>query len=168
MITLAVFLFSIKGLLLALAGTGFVLGYSHQGSFDASAIADSLTGEDVSTSAAVTAGGTFPANALTGAGTVVFTNTTGTPGTLTTRTANQMYNDLSSQLGVAPPLGYQYLLIIIQGAAGTLTVAAGTGVTLSSLSTGPTTIATVTSRAFVMTFTNANTVTMQAIGALAT
>ena len=142
--------------------------YGHQGSFDASAIQDSATGEVSSTSAAVTASGTFPANALTGAGTVVFTNTTNTPGTLTTRTAAQMYADASAQLGIAAPIGYQYVLILINAGTGTLTLAGGTGVTISSLSGGPTTIATATSRTYVVTFTNALTVTIQAVGALAT
>lgn len=142
--------------------------FTHQGAFDASAQIDVLSGETLSASAAVTASGTFPANALTGAGNVFFTNTTNTPGTLTTRTAAQMYADLTAQLGLQPPNGYQWTLVIIHAGTGTLTPAAGTGVTLSSLSTGPTTIATVTSRAYVMTVVNPTTMTMQAVGALAT
>lgn len=142
--------------------------YAHQGSFDQSAVNDSLLGECVSSSAAVTAAGTFPPNALTGAGTVAFTNTTATPGTLTTRTAAQLYADLTAQLGSPPPVGYQYLLILAHAGAGTLTLAGGTGVTVSSLTTGPTTIATVTSRIYLVTIVNATTVTIQSIGALAT
>ena len=156
--------------LLAIAFGAGLLGmtYSHQGALDASAVLDIIAGETVSTSAAVTASGTFPQNALSGAGFVVFTNTTNTPGTLTTRTAAQLYADLIAQLGIIPANGYQWMVQIIHAGSGTLTPAGGTGVTLSSLTTGITTIATFTSRTFVFTLVNPTTVTMQSVGALAT
>jgi hypothetical protein len=170
MITLAASVFSTKvlGWLAALGGAGFVIGYGHQGSFDASAIADAIDSEVVSTSAAVTASGTFPANGLTGAGTVCFTNTTSAPGTLTTRTASQMYLDAAAQLGQTPPIGSQYILILAHSGTGTLTLAGGTGVTVSSLNGTTTSVATTTARIYVVTFTNAQAITIQSLGALAT
>lgn len=74
---------------------------------------------------------------------------------LTTRTAAQMFAD---QGNVQP--GDSYLLRIINTSGGTTTVVAGSGVTL----TGTATLATNTTRDFVVTFTSATALTMQSVG----
>ncbi len=56
--------------------------------------------------------------------------------------------------------GDKYLLRIINTSGGTTTVVAGSGVTL----TGTATLATNTTRDFVVTFTSATALTMQSVG----
>ena len=85
------------------------------------------------------AGGTMPANAITGGSFVVVINNNAAPGTITTRTAAQMYADD----GTASTTD-GYTLRICNNGAGTLTLGAGTGVTL----TGTMTVATATFRDF--------------------
>lgn len=106
------------------------------------------------TTASVTAT-TFAAGQLTGAGYTVFMNTNAAPGTCTTRTATQMFADITGAFS-----GLAYTLRLVQTGAGTMTLGAGTGVTL----TGTMTIPTNTTRDFVVTFTSATTLTIQAIG----
>ena len=92
--------------------------------------------------AGVTAG-TIPAGAITGGAQVVLVSAATTPGTQTTRTAVQMFAD--------NPLAYPgnvYWLRIAQSGAGTLTLAGGTGVTIS----GTATVATTTFRDFVVAY----------------
>lgn len=99
---------------------------------------------------------TFAAGQLTGANYVVYTNTQGTPGSIATRTATQMFGD-DSQARV----NRSYVLRIINGqGTGVLTVTAGSGVTL----TGTATIATNSYRDFIVTYTSATALTMQNIG----
>jgi predicted RecA/RadA family phage recombinase len=98
---------------------------------------------------------TFAAGQLTGASFVNLKSTNAAPGTQTTRTATQMYADTP---GAAA--GMSYMLRITNTGAGTLTLAAGTGVTL----TGTMTIATNTFRDFVVTFNTATTLTIQDVG----
>lgn len=99
---------------------------------------------------------TFAAGQLTGADFVVYTNTQGTPGTITTRTATQMYSE-----DPYASVGKTYILRIINGqGTGTLTVAAGSGVTAS----GTLTIAANTWRDFLVTYTSATALTLQQIG----
>ncbi len=92
--------------------------------------------------AGVTAG-TIPAGTITGGSQVDLVSAATTPGTQTTRTAVQMFAD--------DPLAYPgraYRLRIAQSGAGTLTLAGGTGVTIS----GTATVATTTFRDFVVVY----------------
>jgi hypothetical protein len=100
---------------------------------------------------------TFAAADLTGADFVTYNNTGTTPGTLTTRTATQMFGDTPNA-----QVGQSYMLAIRNSSSGanTLTVGAGTGVTL----TGTMTIAQNVTRLFVVTFTSATAVTIQSMG----
>jgi hypothetical protein len=99
---------------------------------------------------------TFAANQLTGAAFVVYNNTQGTPGSIATRTATQMYQD-----DPQARIGGSYILRIKNGqGTGTLTVTAGSGVTL----TGTATIAINTWRDFLVTYTSATALVMQSIG----
>ena len=90
--------------------------------------------------AGVTAG-TIPQGTITGGAQIDLVSASTTPGTQTTRTAVQMYAD--------DPLAYPgkvYRLRIAQSGAGTLTLAGGTGVTIS----GTATVATTTYRDFMV------------------
>lgn len=99
---------------------------------------------------------TFAAGQLTGAPTVNYTNTQGTPGSIATRTATQMFTDDPNAR-----VGNSYLLIVTNGqGSGTLTITAGTGVTL----TGTMTIAANTWRMFTVTYTSATALTIQNLG----
>lgn len=98
---------------------------------------------------------TFTAGQLTGAAFVDYANTGATPGSIATRTAAQMFTDYAYAR-----VGGSYLLRITNAqAVGTLTVTAGTNVTL----TGTATILPSTWRDFVVTFNSATTLTMQNI-----
>lgn len=133
----------------------------HFGSFTVDTAADVMNTSTVESSVALTASGTMPANAITGAGDVTLINTTATPGTITTRTATQMFADLAVQLGIQPPAGFTYALRITHTGAGTLTLAAGTGVTFG---TGTYTVATNTFRDFSVIVTNGGAITIQTTG----
>lgn len=98
---------------------------------------------------------TFAAGNLTGAAFTCYTNTGTTPGTLTTRTAAQMFADFSGAV-----VGMSYMLRISNAvASNTLTLAGGTGVTLS----GTTTVGPNLARDYVVTFTSATAVTIQGV-----
>jgi predicted RecA/RadA family phage recombinase len=99
---------------------------------------------------------TFSIGDITGAANVSLTSTNAAPGTLTTRTATQMFADMP---GAAVNMSYR--LRITNTGAGTLTLAAGTGVTLG---TGTYTVPTNTFRDFVVTFNSATTLTIQTDG----
>lgn len=136
----------------------------HQGAFDASAVQDVINSQCSGQTLALTANAVLPAGAITGAQDVVLINTTATPGTQTTRTAAQMYADLVSQLGFLPAAGFQWFLTIVHQGAGTLTLAAGTGVTLG---TGTNSVATTGNRTYLCTLTggqNAPAITIQTTG----
>ena len=99
---------------------------------------------------------TFAAGQLTGANYVVYTNTQGTPGSIATRTATEMFGD-----DAAAVVGRVYMLRIVNGqGTGTLTVTAGSGVTL----TGTATVAANTWRDFVVTYTSATALVIQNVG----
>lgn len=102
---------------------------------------------------------TLLAGNITGALFVNFLNTGTTPGTLTTRTAAQMFADHGAAVGDT------YMLAIRNGSgsANTLTLGDGAGVTL----TGTMTIAQNVTRLFHVTFVSATTVTIQSMGILA-
>lgn len=99
---------------------------------------------------------TFAAGQLTGANFVTYNNTQGTPGSIATRTAAQMFSD-DPQARV----GGTYILRIKNGqGTGTLTVTLGSNVTL----TGTMTIAINTYRDFLVTYTSATALVIQSIG----
>lgn len=100
--------------------------------------------------------GTLAAGVITGAEQVTVLSTNATPGTQTTRTATQMFGDVPNAY-----VGQQYSLRIANSGAGTLTLAAGSGVTLGS---GTYTVPTNTFRDFVVTFNSATTATIQTVG----
>lgn len=94
---------------------------------------------NVQLSTAALSSSTASAGQLTGPGIVVMTNTGGTPGTYTTRTLAQMMSD-------GLQVGQNYLLILANNqGTGTLTLAAGSGVTAVA---GTATVAANTARLF--------------------
>lgn len=98
---------------------------------------------------------TFSAGQLTGGEFTCYINTQGSPGSISTRTAAQMFSDYTYAR-----VGGSYLLRIVNGqGTGVLTVTAGSNVTLS----GTATIATNTWRDFIVTFTSDSALTMQGI-----
>lgn len=99
--------------------------------------------------------GTLAVGNITGAAQVYLTSTNAVPGTQTTRTATQMFNDTPNAR-----VGDVYLLRITNTGAGTLTLAAGSGVTL----TGTATVAQNTFSDFTVTFTTAIALTIQKVG----
>jgi hypothetical protein len=109
------------------------------GVFSASGVAQlaALVGTYYSTLGSGVTTGALPANAITGGFDVFLNSAATTPGTQTTRTAAQMWQDAVNQFGTwlnDPAIstnGLQYTLQITNsGGSGTLTLAAGTGVTL--------------------------------------
>ena len=107
---------------------------------DAADVLSSANFKQTAFAAGVTTG-TIPQGAITGGQFVCLVSASTTPGTQTTRTAAQMYAD--------DPLAYPgqtYKLRIAQSGAGTLTLAGGTGVTI----TGTATVATTTFRDFMV------------------
>lgn len=101
---------------------------------------------------------TFTAGELSGAAFTVYTNTQGTPGTITTRTATQMFGDIPNCV-----IGFSYILRIINGqGTGTLTVGLGSGVTNPNSLT--LTIAANTWRDFNIVFTSATAATITSMG----
>ena len=137
--------------LFALAAFPFVFGtFAHLGSLDASAIQDIISSQNGGQTLALGAGTTLPAGAITGAQDVVLINTTNGPGNQTTRSAAQMLADLTQQLGYVPSVGYSWFLMIVHQGTGTLTLVAGTGV---SLGTGTTSVATTGNRTYMCTLT---------------
>lgn len=99
---------------------------------------------------------TFTAGQLTGANDVVYNNSGATPGSIATRTAALMIADIPNAA-----VGQTWRLRVINGqGTGTLTITAGTGVTL----TGTMTVAANTWRDFVCTYTAAGAITIQNAG----
>lgn len=88
---------------------------------------------------------------LTGAGFVTWQNTTNGVFGLTTRTATQMFGDIPNA-----QVGMEYVLCIVSQGDNTITITAGTGVTI----TGTATIATKTTRFYNVKFTASTTLTM--------
>lgn len=99
---------------------------------------------------------TAAAGTLTGAGECFYATTAAGAGgiALTTRTATQMFADTPNA-----HIGLSWIATIISDGGGTVTLTAGTGVTI----TGTATVATNTWRRFRCTFTSATAVTMQAV-----
>ncbi len=97
---------------------------------------------------------TASAGDLTGAAHVVFQVTTNGAFALTTRTATQMFGDIPNA-----QIGMSFLLTVVSQGDDTVTVTAGTGVTI----TGTATVATKVTRTFVCTFTSATAITLQSV-----
>lgn len=95
--------------------------------------------------------GTLAVGDITGAANVNLVSTNATPGTQTTRTAAEMFADHFGAVIAAT-----YTLHISNTGAGTFTLGAGSGVTL----TGTMTVAQDTSRTFQVTFVSATAVTI--------
>jgi hypothetical protein len=123
------------------------------------AIAAAVTSQNARANASFSTGTTtttFAAGQLSGSKFVVYTNTQGTPGSIATRTATEMFGDDATAVA-----GNSYVLRIVNGqGSGTLTVTAGDGVTL----TGTMTIAANTYRDFIVTYTTATALVIQNIG----
>jgi len=98
---------------------------------------------------------TLSAGVITGAAIVTVLSTNAAPGSLTTRTATQMFADAGN---VQP--GDAYFLHICNSGAGTLTLLAGAGVTFG---TGTYTVPTATSRTFLVTYTTATAIAFNTI-----
>jgi hypothetical protein len=149
-------------ILLALLGSAVAFGtFVHSGSYDASAQSDILVSQVSATTVALVANSTLPQNAMTGATDVYLVNTANAPGTQTTRTAAQLYADLTAQLGFPPPPNFAFILSISHSGTGTLTLAAGTGVTITSATAGTaTSIATQTGREYLCTVVSPSAFTM--------
>lgn len=96
---------------------------------------------------------TNAAGDLTGAGHVVFQNTTNGAFALTTRTAAQMFADDPNAY-----VGKSWFVTIVSQGDNTVTITGGTGVTI----TGTATVATKVTRTFVCTFTSPTAMTMTA------
>lgn len=103
---------------------------------------------------AALATGTLSAGQITGANHVVLETTTDGAASMATRTAAEMFGDIPN----CQP-GFTYLLTLINSGNNTLTITAGANVTL----TGTMTLATLTTRTFVVTFTDATHVVIQGI-----
>lgn len=137
---------------------------THRGAFDESVVSDILVtlGSQIGTLA--TAGPiVFPVNTVTGTDDVFLLTTAATPGTMTTRTATQMYNDIVTALGIQNINGYVFTLRITNTViTNTLTLAAGTGVTF--VAPGTYTVGPTAYRDFVVTIINSGAVTIQTTG----
>jgi hypothetical protein len=141
------------------------MSFGHQGAFDESAVLDVVNSQCSSTLTALVAASVLPAGFITGSQDVVAINTTNAPGTQTTRSALQMIQDLQQQLGFIPSAGYTWFLTFVHQGTGTLTLAAGSGVTLG---TGTNSVATGGNRTYVCTVTVSGTlnpaITIQTTG----
>lgn len=101
--------------------------------------------------------GTLAAGTITGAYHTVLTNTGATPGAQTVRTAAQMLADIPGA-----QVGFGYMLRIVNTGAGTLTLTADAGPTVTI--TGTATVAQNVFRDYVVTFPTATTATIQSVG----
>lgn len=101
--------------------------------------------------------GTLAAGAITGAAFVTYRNTGATPGAQTVRTAAQMLADFPGAY-----VGMSYMLRIINTGAGTFTLTADSGPTVTI--TGTATITQNVFRDYVVTFNTATTATIQSVG----
>jgi hypothetical protein len=140
------------------------MALTHRGAFDESAAGDILITLGSTVSALATAGPiVFPANAITGTDDVFLLTTAATPGTMTTRTASQMYADIQSLLGIQNINGFSFTLRITNTViTNTLTLAAGTGVTF--VAPGTYTVGPTAFRDFVVTVVNSAAINIQTTG----
>jgi hypothetical protein len=140
------------------------MAITHRGAFDESAVADIIQTDGSQITTSTLAGpATFPANAITGADDVFYLSTAVTPGSLTTRTAAQMYADLQALIGIQNLNGFQYTLRVVNTViTNTLTLVAGTGVTFGGA--GVNTVAPTSFRDYVVVVVNAGAITMTSTG----
>jgi hypothetical protein len=150
---------AVVGLAVNAAYSGPVVNYGALTPPGVSQIAG-ITGVLYNTFAASVTTGTIAAGILTGATTIYLNSASTTPGNQTTRTAAQLIADLTAALGFPVPIGYTWEITITQTGAGTMTLVAGTNVTL----TGTMTIANATTRQFVGQVTSATAVTITSVG----
>lgn len=101
--------------------------------------------------------GTLAAGTITGASFTILTNTGATPGAQVVRTAAQMLADFPQAR-----VGFSYILRIVNTGAGTFTLTADGGATVTL--TGTATIAQNVFRDYIVTFNTATTATIQSIG----
>jgi hypothetical protein len=106
---------------------------------------------------AAKAAGTFAVGDITGAKFTVLQNTGATPGAQTVRTAAQMLGDIPGAQA-----GDSYMFRIVNTGAGTLTITADAGPTVTL--TGTMTVAQNVFRDYVLTFNTATTATIQSVG----
>lgn len=97
---------------------------------------------------------TFTAGQLGSGGVTVYTSTATTPGSIATRTAAQMINDMPNL-----QVGMTYILAVVNlsGSANTMTITGGTGVTV----TGTPTVAQNICRLYQVTINTGTTLTLQ-------
>jgi hypothetical protein len=95
------------------------------------------------------------AGILTGARHVYYEITTDGAFSLVTRTATQLYGDLVG----AAFVGMSFVLTVVNRGNNTVTITAGGGIT----ATGELTLATLTTRTYVITFTSATAATMVSV-----
>lgn len=103
--------------------------------------------------------GTLAAGLITGAEYTVLQNTGATPGAQTVRSAAQMLSEIPGGF-IA---GLAYTLRIVNTGAGTLTLTADPGATVTL--TGTMTVAQNVFRDYIVTFNSATTATIQSVGA---
>lgn len=138
------------------------MAITHRGAFDESAVTDLIvTNGSQITLYNVAGPSTAPTNLLSGADDIFVVSSNAAPGTLTTRTAAQMYADLQTLIGVQNLSGFLYTIRITNTGAGTLTLAAGTGVTLGA---GTYTVLTATYRDFVVNVVGPGAITITTTG----
>lgn len=101
--------------------------------------------------------GTLAVGDITGANLTVLQNTGATPGAQTVRTAAQMLADIPGAVS-----GSSFMFRIVNTGAGTLTLTADGGATVTI--TGTATIATNIFRDYSLTFTSATAATIQSVG----
>ncbi len=140
------------------------MALTHRGAFDETAVNDILITLGSTISTLATAGPiVFPANAITGTDDVFLLTTAATPGTMTTRTAAQMYADIVGLVGTQNVNGFAFTLRITNTViTNTLTLAAGTGVTF--VAPGTYTVGPQAFRDFVVTIVNNGAVNIQTTG----
>lgn len=134
----------------------FLVTYTAAGTFTMVGIgSQSLSNLPVASYAtAALATGTLTAGQITGAQHVYLETTTDGAASMTTRTAAEMFADTPNA-----QVGQTYKLTLINSGNNTLTLVAGSNVTL----TGTMTVATTTTRTFVCTFNTASTMTIQGV-----
>jgi len=135
-------------------------GFSRQGAMDASLALDILTvmGSQFNSTALLNAA--LTAGLMTGAMEVYLTTTANGANALTTRSANQLYADLQAAFGLQNVNGMTFDFQITNSGNNTVTLTAGSGITL----TGTMTILTNTCRTFCVTVTSPNAITIQNTG----
>lgn len=135
----------------------FLVTYSAAGTFTCVGLGShpiGATGLVAKYQTAALATGTLTAGQITGADHVFMETTTDGAATMTTRTATQMFADHPNA-----QVGGTYLLTLINSGNNTLTLSAGTGVTI----TGTATVATTVTRTFHVTFDSATAMTFQGV-----